>query len=114
MATILDAPKDFLQALEQTLRALLQLLVIFKRHPLFTGIAVLCATSYGFGWWLTYGVPERQIHKFYATIQDKADMSAAWILLDRNYQKIWKEDPYRFESGYKTTVAYSNMHVRSA
>jgi hypothetical protein len=114
MGTILDAPKDFLQAVEQTLHALLKILIIFKKHPLFAAIVLLCAGFYGFGWWLTYGVPERQIRKFYTAIEDRTDMNGAWTLLDRNYQKVWKDDPYRFESGYKTTIGYSNMHVRPA
>src|SRR6266481_1979083 len=111
MPSVLDVPKEFLRALRDTLVALLQILVIFKRHPVFTLVLVFVAICYGSGWWLTYAIPEQRIQTFFLQLQNKADIEDTWNMLDRNYQKTWGNDPNRFESGYKTTVAYEDMRI---
>lgn len=111
MASLLDAPKEFLKATKETLLALVQILVIFKRHPVFSVILIALTGLYCWGWWLTFAVPQERIQHFFTALQNKADERVAWNMLDRNYQKNWGQDPDRFESGYQTTVAYSDMRI---
>jgi hypothetical protein len=111
MATFLDVPREFLKALKETLLALLQILVIFKRHPVFSVILIVLTGLYCSGWWLTFAIPQERIQHFFAALQNNADEHAAWNMLDRNYQKNWEHDPDRFESGFQTTVAYSDMRI---
>jgi len=111
MATFLDPIRDLLFAIRDILRTLLDILIIFKKHVLFTIILIVVVAFYSAGLWCTYVIPKQTIQKFYRLIQEKADANDCWNMLDRNYQKIWIGDPDRFLLGYKTTVAYSDMRI---
>lgn len=113
MATFLDPIRDLIFAIRDILRAFFDIFVIFKKHRLFSLCVLIIGLLYGAGWWCTYAIPKQTIQKFYRLIGEKADANDYWNLLDRNYQKIWVGDPQRLESGYKTTVAYSEMRIEA-
>lgn len=104
--------RDSLAGLHAILHRVIRIWGLLGRHKVFTTVVGALVLLYSIGWVLTYVIPSQTIRSFYQIIGNKQDLTDAWKRMDEKYQKVWTKDSRRFESGYKTTVGYSDMRVR--